>query len=70
MAREAATGRPGVMKRTIVWLTNGQVKFLAAMSKKLLVPRSALVRQAVKEYLQDKRKSPARRGIRKQPNAG
>jgi metal-responsive CopG/Arc/MetJ family transcriptional regulator len=44
------------MKRTVVWLTNTQVKALAAMSKKSLAPLSALVRQAVKEFLQDKRK--------------
>jgi hypothetical protein len=62
---EATTGHPGVMKRTVVWLTNDQVKTLAAMSKKALAPVSALVRQAVKEYLQGKRKSPATRGVRK-----
>jgi metal-responsive CopG/Arc/MetJ family transcriptional regulator len=44
------------MKRTVVWLTNSQVKALTAMSKKSLAPLSALVRQAVKEFLQDKRK--------------
>ncbi len=44
------------MKRTVVWLTNTQVKALAAMSKKSLAPLSALVRQAVKEFLRDKRK--------------
>ena len=44
------------MKRTVVWLTNKQVKALAAMSKKSLAPVSALVRQAVKEFLQDRRK--------------
>ena len=44
------------MKRTVVWLTNSQVKALAAMSKKSLAPLSALVRQAVKEFLRDKRK--------------
>ncbi len=37
------------MKRTVVWLTNSQVKALAAMSKKSLAPLSALVRQAVKD---------------------
>jgi metal-responsive CopG/Arc/MetJ family transcriptional regulator len=42
------------MKRTVIWLTNEQVKKLAAMSKKSLAPVSALVRQAVKEFLQDK----------------
>jgi len=44
------------MKRTVIWLTNEQVKKLAAMSKKWLAPVSALVRQAVKEFLRDKRK--------------
>jgi hypothetical protein len=44
------------MKRTVVWLTNDQVKALTAMSKKSLAPVSALVRQAVKDFLQDKRK--------------
>ena len=41
------------MKRTVVWLTDEQVKALTAMSKKSLAPVSALVRQAVKEFLQD-----------------
>ena len=40
------------MKRTVVWLTTPQVKGLARMSKRLLAPVSALVRQAVKEFLQ------------------
>jgi len=53
------------MKRTVVWLTNDQVKALAAMSKKALAPVSALVRQAVKEYLQYNRNSPVKRGVRK-----
>jgi hypothetical protein len=44
------------MKRTVVWLTNSQVRALTAMSKKSLAPLSALVRQAVKEFLQEKRK--------------
>jgi len=47
---------PRSMKRTVVWLTNSQVKALTAMSKKSLAPLSALVRQAEKEFLQDKRK--------------
>jgi hypothetical protein len=66
-APEATTGHPGVMKRTVVRLTNDQVKALATMSKKALAPVSALVRQAVKEYLQYKRNSPVKRGVRK-PN--
>jgi Ribbon-helix-helix domain len=56
IAPDAATGHSGVMKRTVVWLTNEQVEALAAMSKKSLAPLSALVRQAVKEFLRDKRK--------------
>ncbi|MDX6713172.1 MAG: hypothetical protein QOH96_4188 [Blastocatellia bacterium] len=58
-------GHSGVMKRTVVWLTNEQVKVLTALSKKSLAPVSALVRRAVKEFLQDRRKSPAREGMRK-----
>ena len=65
MAPVAATGHHGVMKRSVVWLTNEQVQALTAISKKSLAPLSALVRQAVKEFLQDKRKSPVRRGVRK-----
>jgi hypothetical protein len=39
------------MKRTVVWLTAQQVKALVALSKKSLAPVSALVRQAVSEFL-------------------
>jgi hypothetical protein len=39
------------MKRTVVWLTDAQAKTLAVMSKKSLAPVSALVRQAVAEFL-------------------
>lgn len=48
-----------LMKRTVVWLTGPQAKALARMSAKSLVPISALVRQAVKEFLKKKRKSHA-----------
>jgi hypothetical protein len=44
------------MKRTVIWLTDKQVKALTAMSKKSLAPVSALVRQAVREFLQGRRK--------------
>jgi hypothetical protein len=44
------------MKRTVVWLTESQVKTLAALSKKSLAPISALVRQAVSEFLKRKTK--------------
>jgi hypothetical protein len=44
------------MKRTVVWLTDEQVKALMAISKKSLAPVSALVRQAVKKFLKDRRK--------------
>jgi hypothetical protein len=54
--RLRAPTRP--MKRTVVWLTNNQVKTLATISKKSLAPVSALVRQAVQQYIQLKRKSP------------
>jgi metal-responsive CopG/Arc/MetJ family transcriptional regulator len=40
------------MKRTVVWLTKQQIKALAEMSHKSLAPVSALVRQAVKEFLE------------------
>ena len=55
----ATTGHHRIMKRTVVWLTDEQAKALAAMSKKSLAPVSALVRQAVKEFLQDRRKGRA-----------
>ena len=42
------------MKRTVVWLTNQQVMALGRMSKKSLAPVSALVRQAVEEFLKKK----------------
>ena len=44
------------MKRTVVWLTDGQIKALAAMSKRSLAPMSALVRKAVNEFLLRSRK--------------
>jgi hypothetical protein len=40
------------MKRTVVWLTDRQVKALAGMPKRCVAPVSALVRQAVDVYLQ------------------
>lgn len=40
------------MKRTVIWLTDQQTKALAAISQESLAPVSALVRQAVKEFLQ------------------
>lgn len=46
----------GDMKRTVVWLTDEQTKTLAELSGKSLAPVSALVRQAVKEFLQKKAK--------------
>lgn len=44
------------MRRTVVWLTDRQVKALVKMSEKSLAPVSALVRQAVKEFLRKRRK--------------
>jgi len=44
------------MKRTVVWLTEGQLRALSAISKKSLAPISALVRHAVDEFLQKGRK--------------
>jgi metal-responsive CopG/Arc/MetJ family transcriptional regulator len=45
------------MKRTVVWLTEQQARALGRISEKSFAPVSALVRQAVKEFLQRKRKS-------------
>jgi hypothetical protein len=45
------------MKRTVVWLTEQQVRSLAHMSEKSLAPVSALIRQAVKEFLEKQKKS-------------
>jgi hypothetical protein len=39
------------MKRTVVWLTDSQVKALTKISQKSLAPVSALVRQAVATFL-------------------
>jgi len=44
------------MKRTVVWLTDAQTKALARISQKTLAPISALVRQAVNEFLQLKQR--------------
>jgi len=59
IARRTSIRHHRSVKRTVVWLTNTQVKALTAMSKKSLAPLSALVRQAVKEFLKDKRKGGA-----------
>jgi hypothetical protein len=45
------------MKRTVVWLTDEQIKALARISEKSLAPVSALVRRAVEEFLK-KQKHP------------
>ena len=57
------------MKRTVVWLTDSQVKALTAISKKSLAPLSALVRQAVKEFLQDKPKGTRSKLADSEPSA-
>jgi metal-responsive CopG/Arc/MetJ family transcriptional regulator len=49
------------MKRTVVWLTEQQARALGRISEKSFAPVSALVRQAVKEFLQRKRKSGPRK---------
>ena len=49
------------MKRTVVWLTTEQVRALSGMSKRLLAPVSALVRQAVKQFLHEKGRRRGRR---------
>ena len=45
-----------IMRRTVVWLTDKQIKMLAKISSKSLAPTSALVRQAVDEFLRRKKK--------------
>jgi hypothetical protein len=45
------------MRRTVVWLTVVQTKALTQMSKKSLAPVSALVREAVNEFLLKRRKA-------------
>ncbi len=45
-----------MMKRTVVWLTDKHTKALAKMSAKSLASISALVRQAVEEFLRKNRK--------------
>jgi len=56
MALKGTVGHHRGMKRTVVWLTGQQVKALAKMSRQSLVPVSALVRQAVKQFLETRRK--------------
>ncbi len=56
MALEGTVAHHRAMRRTVVWLTDQQAKELAKMSEKSLAPVSALVRQAVKEFLQKTRK--------------
>ena len=43
------------MKRTVIWLTDEQIRALGQISEQSLAPISALVRQAVKEFLDRKR---------------
>lgn len=52
-----AMNRAEAMKRTVVWLTKQQVQALTKLSKKSMAPVSAIVRQAVKEFLQRKQKN-------------
>lgn len=47
------------MKRTVVWLTESQIKMLGSISRKSLAPVSALVRQAVSDYLKKSRRTNA-----------
>jgi hypothetical protein len=51
------------MRRTVVWLTDPQVKALTRASKESLAPVSALVRRAVEEFLR-------KRGDNHKPKAG
>jgi len=51
------------MKRTVVWLTEQQIKDLGRMSKRSLAPISALVREAVKDFL--RRKRPGRKAAKR-----
>jgi metal-responsive CopG/Arc/MetJ family transcriptional regulator len=53
------------MKRTVVWLTDQQIKELAHMSKGSLAPISALVREAVKDFLRRKRNRPGRKAAKR-----
>ena len=45
------------MKGTVVWLTDPQINALMGISRKTLAPLSALVRQAVNEFLQRSRRA-------------
>jgi len=44
------------MKRTVVWLTERQLRTLTVLSRKSLAPVSALVRHAVDQFLRSRRK--------------
>ena len=41
------------MKRTVVWLTDSQIKALGKISLKSLAPISALVRKAVEQFIEE-----------------
>jgi len=43
------------MKRTTIWLTDGQRKALKAISDRTAAPISALVRKAIEEFLKKNR---------------
>jgi predicted DNA-binding protein len=43
------------MKRTNIWLAEGHLKGLKAISEKTGAPVSALIRKAIEEYLKKKR---------------
>ena len=55
------------MKRTVVWLTDQQIEELGRMSKRSLAPISALVRQAVKSFLHQKRNRRGRKAAKRLP---
>jgi hypothetical protein len=44
------------MKRTVVWLTEQHIKALTEISETSLAPVSALIHQAVKEFLEKRSK--------------
>jgi Ribbon-helix-helix domain len=54
--RQATLGHYRSMKRTVIWLTDRQRRELTVLSRRSLVPVSALVRHAVDEFLRRQRK--------------
>jgi post-segregation antitoxin (ccd killing protein) len=58
--RKAPTIEDVKLKKTNIWVSVTHWKELRALSRKTLIPVSALIRKAIAEFLERQRKSPRR----------